>query len=61
MAFTLKCEDLGTTCPYIGHGDTEEELLADVGKHAKVVHNYTDEQLNSPEMVKKVKAAVKKE
>jgi len=30
-------------------------------KHAKKVHGYTDEQLKDPEMIKKIKAAIKKE
>ncbi len=38
-----------------------EEVMADGGKHAKEVHGYTDEQLNSPEFMEKVKAAVKQE
>ncbi len=38
-----------------------EELMADAGPHGKKVHGYTDEQLNSPEMMEKVKAAVKQE
>jgi predicted small metal-binding protein len=61
MAMTLTCRDLGTDCSYVAHGKTEEELMADMGKHAKEVHGYTDEQLKDPEMVKEVKAAIKKE
>ncbi|MGB2697352.1 MAG: DUF1059 domain-containing protein [Candidatus Zixiibacteriota bacterium] len=61
MAMTLVCKDLGADCPYVARGETEEELMADVIKHAKEVHGYTDEQINDPEMVKKVKAAIKKE
>ncbi|NVM46979.1 MAG: DUF1059 domain-containing protein, partial [Candidatus Lokiarchaeota archaeon] len=41
--------------------ETEKELMADMGKHAKEVHGYTDEQLKDPEMMKKIKAAIKKE
>jgi len=36
-----------------------EELLADVAKHAKDVHGYTDEQLSDPELIEKLKAVVK--
>jgi predicted small metal-binding protein len=43
MAMTLVCRDLGADCPYIARGETEEELMADVLKHAKQVHGYTDE------------------
>jgi predicted small metal-binding protein len=59
MGLTLACRDLGTTCPYVAHGETKEELMAAAGKHAKEVHGYTDEQLNAPEMQKKIKAAIK--
>ena len=61
MAMTLACRDLGEDCHYVAHGETEKELMADMGKHAKEVHGYTDEQLKDPEMMKKVKAAIKKE
>ena len=61
MAKTLKCRDLGVDCPFVARGETEEELMAVVLKHGKEVHGYTDEQLKDPEMMKKVKAAVKDE
>jgi predicted small metal-binding protein len=61
MAKTFACRDLGIDCPYIARGETEEELIADVVKHGKEVHGYTDEQLKDPEMMKKVKSAVKEE
>jgi predicted small metal-binding protein len=38
-----------------------EQVMADAAKHAKEVHGYTDEQLKSPEMMAKVKAAIKQE
>ncbi len=61
MAMTLACRDIGSDCPYIARGETEEELMADVVKHGKEVHGYTEEQLKDPEMMKKVKAAIKTE
>lgn len=61
MAMTFTCKDVGVDCPYVARGETEEELMADIAKHAKEVHGYTDEQLKDPEMMKKVKAAIKKE
>ncbi len=61
MAKTFACRDLGIDCPYVARGETEEELIADVVKHGKEVHGYTDEQLKDPEMMKKVKAAIKEE
>jgi len=61
MAKTLACRDVGVDCPYVAHGETEEELMAAVAKHGKEVHGYTEEQLKDPEMMKKVKAAIKTE
>lgn len=61
MAMTLACRDIGSDCPYIARGEIEEELMADVVKHGKEVHGYTEEQLKDPEMMKKVKAAIKTE
>jgi predicted small metal-binding protein len=61
MTMTLACRDLETDCPYVARGETEEELMADMVKQAKEVHSYTDEQLKDPELMKKVKAAIKKE
>ncbi len=63
MGLTLACRDLDpkSNCPYVARGETMEEVMADGGKHAKEVHGYTDEQLNSPEFMEKAKAAVKQE
>ena len=61
MGLTLACKDLDpkSDCPYIARGETIEEVLADGGKHAKTVHGYKDEQLNSTEFIEKAKAAIK--
>ena len=61
MGLTLACKDLDpkSNCPYIAKGETMEEVIADGGKHAKEVHSYKDEVLNSPEFMEKAKAAVK--
>lgn len=59
MALQFACRDVGVACDFIAKGETEEELLEQAAKHAKEVHGYTDEQLNDPEMMKKVKSAVK--
>ena len=62
MGLKLECKDLGAgACPYVARGANEEELLTDAGAHAKKVHGYTDEQLNSPEMVAKIKSVIKEE
>ncbi|TKJ46913.1 hypothetical protein CEE34_06430 [Candidatus Aerophobetes bacterium Ae_b3a] len=61
MAKTLACRDVGVDCPYVSRGETEEKLMVEVAEHAKEVHGYTQEQLEDPEMMKKVKAAIKTE
>ena len=61
MGLKVACRDLGIDCSYVARGETVEQLMAAGGKHAKEVHGYTDEQLNSPELIAKVKAAVKQE
>lgn len=61
MAVTLACKDMGVECPFVARGETEEEMMAEMGKHAKEVHGYTDEQLNDPAMMEKVKAMIKRE
>jgi predicted small metal-binding protein len=57
----LACQDLGATCPFVARGETVEELTANMAKHAKEVHAYTDAQLKDPKMQEKVKAAIKEE
>lgn len=59
MAYELACRDLGEACPYVARGETIDEVVKDGVKHGKEVHGYTDEQLNAPEMMEKVKAAIK--
>jgi predicted small metal-binding protein len=59
VAKTFACKDVGVDCPYVARGETEQEVMAAVSKHAKKVHGYTDEQLKDPAMMKKIKAAIK--
>ncbi len=59
MALSMDCRDAGYDCPFVAQGETMEEVLAKDAKHAKEVHGCTDEQLNDPEMIDKIKAAIK--
>ncbi len=62
MGLKLACSDMGEpTCSYVARGETMEELMENGRSHFKEVHGYTDEQLDSPEMMEKAKAAVKEE
>ena len=60
MAYTIACQDVGVTCPFVAKGETIDEVIAEASKHAKEAHGYTDEQLNDPQFMKEVKAAIKK-
>lgn len=61
MTYTLSCEDVGVSCPFVAKGETMDELMEVVAKHSKEEHGYTDEKLNDPETQKQVQAAIKKE
>lgn len=63
MGLKIVCKELdpNSNCPYVARGANMDELLADLTKHAKTVHKYTDAQINDPKMMKAIKAAVKKE
>ena len=57
MGLELKCSDIEqelgieSTCPFVAHGENMDELMKDMNKHAKEVHEYTDEQLKDPETI----------
>jgi len=65
MGLKLVCGDLFVTdCPYVISGENMDELLADVARHLKGVHGYTDkklQQIHNREMMEKLQAAVKQE
>ena len=60
MAYTLACKDYGVSCPYVARGETEEEVLKDIAKHAKEVHGYKDEQINDPKFLEQSKKLIEK-
>lgn len=53
---SIKCKDLGMDCGFKATAETEEELLKKVAEHAAEVHGMKE---ISPEMMEKVKAAIK--
>ena len=57
----IACRDVdpSISCPFVAQGATMEEATATLAKHAKTVHNYTDEQLNDTKTMKAVKKAAK--
>ena len=56
MGYKLKCADLGLNCSWEGSGNTMDELLMKGALHAKEAHNMAN---MPPDMVAKVRAAVK--
>jgi predicted small metal-binding protein len=56
MTKMLKCRDIGVDCDGVIQAETEEELMRKVAEHAKTVHGMSE---ISPDMVAKVKAAIK--
>ena len=58
MAKSLKCTDVGMQCSWEGHAETEEELMVKLKEHASNVHQMKE---IPPEVMQKVKAAIKDE
>ena len=56
MVKKLRCRDVGVDCDAEIVGETEDEVMAKCAEHAKTVHGMTE---ISPQMVAKVKAAIK--
>ena len=54
---SFKCSDTGMDCPFEASAPTEEELMQKIAKHAKEAHGMDPV---SPEMLEKVKKAIKK-
>lgn len=48
MTKELRCRDVGPDCDAVVHGESEDEILAQVVDHAKTVHGMTDEQIADP-------------
>lgn len=58
MAKKFLCKDIGVDCPAEIRADTEEELMQKIAEHGREVHGITE---ITPEMMDKVKQAVKDE
>ena len=53
---SFKCSDTGMTCPFETSAATESELMTKIAKHASDAHGM---KTISPEMMEKVKKAIK--
>ncbi len=60
MAFTLACKDFGVDCLYVARGETKEEVIQKVSKHAKEVHGFTNHQLKDPKFLEQSRKLIKK-
>lgn len=60
MAYQGACRDVGMDCDFVAEGQTIEEVMAQAARHGKETHGYTDEQLQDPKMVERMKAVIKK-
>ena len=58
MPKTLRCADVTGACDAVVHGETEDEILAQVGPHARDVHGLDP---CPPEVVDKARAAIRDE
>lgn len=58
MAKSISCKDVGVDCDFKASGETQEEVLAAVQKHAKEAHGYDS---IPPELMPKVHAAMRDE
>jgi predicted small metal-binding protein len=58
MAKVLRCRDVGLACDGEIRAKTEEEIMRQAAEHAQAKHNMTE---MSPEVVQKVRAAIRDE
>ncbi len=58
MAKSFTCSDVGVECDWKTSGDTEDEIMAAIQKHAAEVHPTIE---LTPELVGMVRAAIKDE
>lgn len=56
---SVSCKDVGVMdCDHVITGETEDEVMQKAAAHAKEVHGMSDADM-TPEMVAKVRAAIK--
>lgn len=58
MTKSYTCRDVGVECDWKTSGETEGEIMANIQKHAAVVHPTIE---LTPELVSAVRAAIKDE
>jgi predicted small metal-binding protein len=58
MAKVLRCRDVGLDCTGELRAETEEEIMRQAAEHARSAHNMRE---MPPELVQKVRAAIRDE
>ena len=59
MPLTLACKDLGSPCDVTVSGETMNEIVDSMCKHAMQVHGYTKDQAYSEESLALYRSALK--
>ena len=58
MAKVLTCREVGMDCDFVARGNSEEEIMVQAATHARKDHGFEN---IPPEVVEKVKAAIRDE
>jgi predicted small metal-binding protein len=58
MAKIIRCRDVGVDCDFEARGDTEQEVLDKCMEHGRTGHGI---EILPPELVAKVRAAIREE
>jgi len=53
MAKFIRCRNAGMDCEYFASGETEDEILSQIGTHLKDTHN-----INLDELINTVRSAM---
>jgi len=55
---TLKCSDAGFDCDYVINGESEKEVMDNVGEHASKFHGISPDDMDS-QLIQKIKSLIK--
>ena len=56
---TVSCREAGFNCDYVAKGNTERELMKDVGEHAIKVHGIKHGVM-TPELAQKIQSLIRR-
>lgn len=59
MAMTITCADMGYSCGFEITGESVEQILSGVKHHSLNFHGYSEEELDTPEVVEIWKGALR--